>query len=116
MPAPDDFHSYLDDLTDDVTAIDVVASEDAWRFIAARGGDLYVWVSQHGYGRCGLALLEARTDQPRTRGRYFCRVHASGFDVLLDADRRFWPRTLELEMNRSGRKVRAYWNGLAWVA
>ena len=116
MPASDDAHPYRDDLTDDVTSITIVASDEVRHFIAERGGELYVWVSHHGFGRCGLALLEAETRQTRTRGLYFCRVRERGFDLLLDFERRLWPRTLVLELSRRGTKVRAYWNGLAWVA
>ena len=115
MPASDGAH-HSDDLTDDVTSITVVASEEVRRFIAERGGALYVWVSQHGFGRCGLALLEAETTRARTRGLYFCRVRERGFDLLLDVERRLWPKTLVLELSKRGTKVRAYWNGLAWVA
>ena len=62
VPTSDDAHSDRDDLTDDVTSITIVASDEVRRFIAERGGELYVWVSQHGWGRCGLALLEAVDD------------------------------------------------------
>ena len=78
---------YLNEVTDDVTSITVVAGDEVRRFVAERGGELYVWVSHHGCGRCGLALLEAETTRPRTRGLHFCRVRERGFDLLLDVER-----------------------------
>ena len=103
-----------EDLVDDVTQIDVVAGDDVRRFVAQHGGSLHAWVSQHGWGRYGVALTEAETRPPSTSGMFFRRRRERGFDLQLEASRRLCPRKLVLELRRHGSKVRAYWNGLAW--
>lgn len=103
------------EITDELAAIDVVAAPDVRRFIAQRGGDLYVWVSVHGWGFFRTALLEATTERPRRPGLLFRRRRARGFDLLLEAGRRWWPKTLELELCGHGKRVCAYWNGQGWV-
>ena len=102
-------------LTDDPREMQVVAPDEVRRAIAARGGRLYLWVSCHGCCFGGIALLEAVTERPLGDERFFRRIRAGGFDLYLDAARRFWPQTLELELHGRARKIRAYWNGQAWV-
>lgn len=103
----------LREVTDVVTDIDVVAPDEVGEFIAARGGNLYVWVSVHHGWRQETALLEAETAKPSS-DLYFRRLRAAGFDLWLEAERRVWPKTLELALR--GRRVRAFWNGLGWIA
>jgi hypothetical protein len=102
--------------TDDLDRVEVVASDDVRRFIADGGGELYVWVSRHG-GCCrgALSLMEAETQRPERPLLAFRRVSVAGFDLYLDAARRYWPLQLELELTGRGRRVSAYWNGQAWV-
>ncbi len=108
--------SWIDSVTDDVDEITVESSDEVRRFVEARGGELYVWLSHHGWRACGLTLVEAATDAPGG-DRHFRRLRsrALGFDLYLEAGRRLWPRQLVLDLARGGRKVRAYWNGTAWV-
>lgn len=103
------------DTTDELAAIDIVAAPDVRRFIAKRGGDLYVWVSIHGWGFFGTALLEAATERPQKQGLFFRRLRVKGFDLQLEADRTWWPKTLELSLCGRGKRVCAYWNGQGWV-
>ncbi len=110
-----DVEDVIDGVTDDLSEIVVVASEDVRRFIAEQGGELYLWVSRHGFGRFQIALLEASTDRPGNEELEWCRVPAQLFALLLDARRRHWPRTLVLELDAHRRKVSAYWNGQGWV-
>ncbi len=110
-----DIEDVIDGVTDDLSEIVVVASEDVRRFIAEQGGELYLWVSRHGFGRFQIALLEASTDRPRDDELEWRRLPAQLFDLQFDARRRHWPRTLVLELDGHGRKVCAYWNGQAWV-
>jgi hypothetical protein len=110
-----DTEDLIDGVTDDLREITVVAAEDVRRFIAERGGDLYLWVSHHGWGRFQVALLEASTERPSNEQLTFRRLRAQLFDLQLEAGRRFWPRTLVLELDTRRRRVYAYWNGQAWV-
>jgi hypothetical protein len=100
--------------TDVPTDVEIVAPDDVREFVSARGGRLYVWISVHQGFRCALALLEASTTRPRGGDLYFRRVLAPGFDLYLEARQRLWPRTMEFAVHR--RRVRAYWNGLAWIS
>jgi hypothetical protein len=111
-----DIEDVIDGVTDDLGEITVVAAEDVRRLIAEQGGDLYLWVSRHGgLGRCQIALLEASTERPPNKRLTFRRLPAQHFDLQLEADRRFWPRTLVIEFSGHGGKVCAYWNGQGWV-
>jgi hypothetical protein len=106
---------WIDSVTDDVHEMSVVAGEDVERFVSDSGGELYVWLTHHGFRRCGVTIVEAETTHPG-HDKHFRRVSGHGlrFDLYVEAGHRVWPRRLELETR--GRKVRAYWNGLALVA
>ena len=110
-----DIEDVIDGVTEEVERIVVLASEDVRRFIAEHGGELYLWVSHHGRGRCRVSLLESSLDRPGDDEDAWRRVPAQFFDLQLEAERRFWPRTLVLEFDPRGRGVCAYWNGQAWV-
>jgi hypothetical protein len=110
-----DIQDVIDGVTDDLSEITVVASEDVRRFIAEQSGELYLWVSRHGVGRCQIALLEASTERPGKDDLEWRCLPAHLFYLQLEANRRYWPRTLVLEFDRRGTKVCAYWNGQAWV-
>jgi hypothetical protein len=110
-----DIQDVIDGVTEDLGEIIVVASEDVRRFISEQGGDLFLWVSLHGWGRSRIALLEASTERPRDAQLTFRRRPAQLFNLQLEEHRRFWPRTLVLELDAHRRRVCAYWNGQAWV-
>jgi hypothetical protein len=111
-----DIEDVIDGVTDDSREMTVVASEDVRRFIAEQGGDLYLWVSLHGgLGRYRIALLEASTERPQDEHLAFRRLPAQWFDLQLEANRCFWPRTLVLEFSATRDRVCAYWNGQGWV-
>lgn len=105
-----------EDLIRDARDMTILAGEDVLRSIEERGGQLYVWVSRHGRGRCSLALMEADTKRPRKKTLSFRRMRTHGFHLLYEADRLLWPRTLVLELHGRRRKIRALWNDQAWVA
>ena len=92
----------------------LVASRDTLQAIRDRGGALYVWPTK---ARCcgGTVELRASTERP---AKVFRRVEVPGSDpgveLYLTAGMRD-PESLHLELGRRGR-VRAFWNGLAWVA
>jgi hypothetical protein len=90
--------------------VQVVAAPGVTESVAARGGSLYVWPHK---ARCcgGTIRLEAATDPP---DRAFRRVDADGLDLYVSAGMAL-PDSLHLEVGRRGR-IRAFWNGLAWVA
>jgi hypothetical protein len=102
-------------ITDDPAAMKVVAAADVRRFVVTHGGDLYVWVSVHGWGFFRTALLEAATEPPLKPGLFFRRRRVRGFNLQLEAARHWWPQTLELEICGHGKRVCAYWNGQGWV-
>ena len=112
---------WIDSTTDDVHEMAVKTDDGVRRLVAERGGELYVWLTHHGWAMCGVTILEAETQHPgldrHGRERQFRRVrsHGIGFDLYVEAGKRLWPRTLELVLDHRGRKVRAYWNGLALV-
>jgi hypothetical protein len=103
------------EITDNPARMKVVTTPEVRRFIATRGGDLYVWISVHGWGFFRTVLMEAATEPPAKPGLFFRRRRVRGFNLQLEADRRWWPKTLELDICGRGKKVCAYWNGQAWV-
>ena len=97
----------------------IVASTVVEDHIAARGGNLYVWVRP---GHCcgGSAFLETATSPPPLRRRgspsRFDRVEGGAFVVHLAPGNLAVPDELHLELHgRRKPQVRAYWNGAAYV-
>ena len=91
--------------------MEVIASRAAVEFVRERGGKLFVWSKT---SRCcrGMTFLEASTE-PDDR-RAFRQVPADGIELYVDLPR--LPEELEIDVNgRFHRKVRAYWEGCAWV-
>jgi len=107
---------WIDSVTEDVNEMQVVTGDGVARYVGEHGGELYVWLTHHGWLRCGLTIVEAETEHPG-HGRHFRRVRSNGlgFDLYVQAGKRLWPRQLELALESRGRKVRAYWNGVALV-
>jgi hypothetical protein len=112
--AEDDAGEIVGAVTVDPGEISVVVSDGARRFIAEHGNQLYVWASSRRF-IFPVTLLEASTERPPV-GLAFRRRHVAGFDLMLQANRRVWPRTLDVDLCSRGRKVCAYWNGLAVIA
>ena len=76
-----------------------------------RGGAVYVWPRQTGCCRGKAFVLEAATKKP---DREFELAHAAdGLRILTTPGLRR-PAELHLELTRRG-KLRAYWNGQAWI-
>ena len=91
--------------------MEVIASRAAVEFVRERGGKLFVWSKT---SRCcrGMTFLEAATE-PDDR-RAFRHVPADGIELYVDLPR--LPEELEIDVHgRFHRKVRAYWEGCAWV-
>jgi hypothetical protein len=89
----------------------VNASAAAVELVRERGGRLYVWIDP---ARCcgGTTFLAASTEPEE--GREFRRVPADGVELYVSLAR--LPERLDLEASgRLHKKVRAYWEGCAWV-
>ncbi len=94
---------------------EIVAGPGVREFVAARGGRLYVWTVEHRCCSGGLTLLEADVTAPRRPPGAGAALPAEGFELLLDAGAHGRPRRLVLELGRRGRRVRAYWDGCAFL-
>jgi hypothetical protein len=99
----------------DHTLMTIEASDEVRSLVRERGGLLYLWVTAHGYNRARICLLEAATARPSRRGLCFHRTHAREFDLLLDLKGWTAPKRLVLEAHGRRGKIRAFWNGLAYV-
>ena len=89
--------------------MDVVAKPEVIESIQERGGALYVWPRK---ARCGGTIrLEASTERP---DRAFRRVTVRGIELYVTVGLK-QPESLHLELGRRGR-IRAFWNGLAWIS
>ncbi len=97
------------------SSVEVVAGPGVAEFVTAGGGRLYVWVEEHRCCTGGLALLEADVSPRPGRPPAGTLLPVEGFELRLDAARHGLPRKLVLELGRRGRRVRAFWNGCAFV-
>ncbi len=90
----------------------LVAAADARAAVRERGGRVYVW--PRGVRCCGGRqwLLESDT---APSDRPFRRVHAEDGIEVWSTHGLGEPDELHLELSRRG-AVRAYWNGLGWIA
>ena len=97
--------------------MDLVATEAVVEWVQAHGGALYVWPRK---ARCcgGTVELRASTERP---GKVFRRLVAPTIESRIGPAIELYltvgmpdPESLHLELSRRGR-VRAFWNGLAWV-
>jgi hypothetical protein len=88
-----------------------VTSQQTIRQLQELGGAVYVWPRK---ARCcgGTVTLDASTTRPQART--FRRLQTRGIELYL-ACGLSEPDSLHLELSRKGR-VRAFWNGLAWLA
>ena len=91
-------------------SVELVSTPAALEHVRSHGGALYVWpVKAHCCG--GAVELRASTERPT---KVFRRLDSGGIELYLTVGMPD-PESLHLELSRRGR-VRAYWNGLAWMA
>ena len=89
----------------------VVTAAGVREHIADNGGAVYVWPKVSGCCRGRSYVLESATERP---DREFELVHAAdGFQIFASRGL-LSPDSLELELSRRG-KLRAFWNGQAWI-
>jgi hypothetical protein len=92
--------------------VEVSASAGAVEFVGERGGKLFVWSKSSRCCRGGITFLEASTE--RDDRHAFRHVPAKGIELYVDLPR--LPEQLEIDVNGwFRRRVRAYWEGCAWV-
>jgi hypothetical protein len=91
--------------------VKLVVQPTAREHIAARGGAVYVWPKAAGCCRGRSFSLEAATEPPE---RAFDLVHASDGLQVFATPGLIEPDELHFELTRRGR-LRAYWNGQAWI-
>jgi len=90
----------------------IVASDEARKYVAERGGRLYVWLSTSACCH-PVPRLDSATE-PKT-DREFRRVAEDDFEVWAPLNARL-PNELHVEVHRfPRRRVEAYWDGCAWV-
>jgi hypothetical protein len=94
----------------------IVASPEVAEYVQEHGGLLFVWKRIHGpHTRVPLTVLEASTEPPPDALEYQ-RVQTGRFLLFLDPSIRRLPRELHLAVRGwFRRRVRAYWDGCAFV-
>src|SRR5438093_1598239 len=95
-------------------AMRVTASEETTRFVAWRGGRLFVWAD--GKACCGgTRFIESSLIEPPDLSR-FRTLKGPGFDVLLRlASGQLHDELLVEVKGRRRPRVAAYWNGCAYL-
>ena len=89
----------------------LVAGPGVRDYVDTHGGAVYVWPHTTRCCRVRTITLEADTTPP---DREFDLVHAAEGLQLFATPGLIEPDELQLELGRRG-KLRAYWNGQAWV-
>jgi hypothetical protein len=92
----------------------VQAGQGVAAYVHEHGGRLYVWKVVHRCCTGGLILLETGVEPPARPLSGFTRLDADGFELWFDGGRRL-PETIVLELSRRKRRVRAFWDGCAFV-
>lgn len=92
----------------------VVASPESVSFVAEHGGRLYVWPTK---SRCCGAVTVLATASTPPGGRAFRRLDTdAGVEVLVPETLARLPAAeIHLELKRFPCRVKAYWDGCAWV-
>ena len=92
-------------------SVRLVVGSNVQEHVDERGGAVYIWPKGTRCCRGRTFVLESATEAPP---REFELVHASdGFQVFATPGL-VEPDELHLELGRRG-KLRAYWNGQAWI-
>jgi hypothetical protein len=96
-----------------VSLVHIVASDEARKLIAERGGRLYVSVKT---ARCCNRL---QTLAPRSTvgdaDEYRSAAAVDGFELYLPRNLGRVPDELHLAVRRFPRRLEAYWDGCAWI-
>jgi hypothetical protein len=91
----------------------VIVSASAAEAINGKGGRLYVWLRR---GQCcrGTTTLDAATSPPA--GKEFRREKAAtSFELYIPAHLAQLPDELHIDAEGRSQRIKAYWNGCAWV-
>jgi len=93
--------------------MEVIVTDSAQELVRTHGNRVYVWLrASHCCG--GGQTLDAAFEPPR--GREFRPVdNSAGIEVHMPAHLGRLPDELHLDVQRWPRRIRAYWNGCAWV-
>ena len=89
----------------------LVVQTAAREHIESHGGTVYVWAKRQGCCRGRSFSLESATDPPAFE---FELIHAADGFRIFTTPGLVQPDELHLELGRRG-KLRAYWNGQAWI-
>ena len=95
--------------------MEIVATDEAQRLIADRGGRLYVSIKTTVC--CGgrtMRMLSARTNVRRD-DEYRSLGDAAGFELFVPRELTRLPETLEVCKHRLPTRIGAYWNGSCWI-
>jgi hypothetical protein len=93
----------------------ILASDEVRTLVHEHGGRLYVWTTGHGCCASSVRFLAADTTRPRAWKARSAPVDAGGFELFLDAGVHGLPDELTLEVKGRKRKIRAFWNGCAYI-
>jgi hypothetical protein len=94
--------------------VEVVATEDARRYLAARGGVAYVRTSRHGCCTNSMTLLETAVKPPRNAHDYL-PVGSDELDVRFLGSPSAGPSTILIELRGIVRHhLVAFWDGCAF--
>lgn len=96
-----------------IPPVNLVVSPPAADAIRERGGRLYVWPRRSGCCGGNATLAAATAPPPR---KEFRRETAAEFELYLPAHLARLPDELHIEARGRSRRIRAYWNGCAWLA
>lgn len=91
----------------------VVVSDSAAELIRASGGRLYVWPKRAGC--CGSLITLVTSSVAPTKKEFRRVADADRFELFLPRRLGRLPEEIHLDTSRFSRRVRAYWNGCAWV-
>ena len=93
----------------------ILASDEVRSLVRERGGSLYVWTTSHRCCSGGLTLLDAATTRPSGWRQRSGPIDAGGFDLYLEAGVHGVPEDLVLEVGGRRKRIKAFWNGCAFI-